>query len=78
MTDTITLEEIPALLDQLALDMANALMPSPTDPDRARKAYILGLASASVKHTAKRMRQMLAPPEARVFRAQPPAGARLS
>lgn len=78
MNATITLAELPALLDQIAIDMANALMPSPADPDRARKAYVLGLASASVTHTAKRIREITEPPQAHSFRAQPPAGAQLS
>jgi hypothetical protein len=52
----MTLIDIADRLDVIAVDMANALMPATDDPDRARKAYVLGIASAAVRQRADELR----------------------
>lgn len=54
----MTLEELAARLDTIAIDMANALMPAADDPDRAPKAYALGIASHAVKARASQLRAL--------------------
>jgi hypothetical protein len=54
----MTLDEIAAQLDTFAIDMANALMPTADDPDRAQKAYALGIASHAAKQRADELRKI--------------------
>jgi hypothetical protein len=56
----VTLEAIAAALDQIAVDMANALMPPHRGAsviDDAQYAYALGLATAAVKQRADQLRK---------------------
>lgn len=72
--------ELADRLDQIAIDLANALMPTPDDPDRALKAYTLGLASAVVKTQAESLRSHATRVKAglRPYRAFAPRGLLLS
>lgn len=54
----MTLNEIADGLDDIAVDMANVLMPANDDPTRAPRAYVLGIASHAVKQQADRLRSM--------------------
>lgn len=58
----MTLTEIADALDVLAVELSNRLMPTADDPDRARKAYVLGLAAAAV--TAPAPERVIAPARA--------------
>jgi hypothetical protein len=52
----MTMREIADALDVIAVDMSNALMPRNDDPQRAQKAYTLGIAAAAIKQRADQLR----------------------
>lgn len=54
----VTLNEIADEVDRIAIKMANALMPAADDPDRARQAYALGIASHAVIERAAQLRKL--------------------
>jgi hypothetical protein len=74
----ITLTTLADLLDQIAIEMGHTLLPPPTDVDRAAKAYAVGMAAASVKQTAAKLRRLTGGGHPHAFHALPPTGAWLS
>lgn len=52
----MTMREIADALDALVIELSNAHMPAADDPDRARKAYVLGIAAAAITQRASQLR----------------------
>jgi len=55
----MTMDEIADTLDTIAVDMSKALMPRPDDPQRAPKAYALGIAAHAIRQRAEQLRKLL-------------------